>query len=256
MLSKSYRILALTSGLGLLACSSTSPPPKEPEKCKLQILSSAVIASPQINLSPEGEPRPVQMRLYQLKTDTNFLNSSFEQIWHDDKTALGESLGKVEEFPVYPNTRTEVKFERDESAQFLVAAGLFREPKGRSWHVSFELPPPPSAGSCGAKCAGGECDAGASPNPKLYIWVDGSSVQDGSDHADDYPEGRVHAAGVSTPTADCAPPSSADQSPGSSILGTVATAISPPAIAPPAGAPQAPAAPAPAMPAAPAPPSM
>jgi type VI secretion system protein VasD len=200
-----YRLLAVAGTFGLLACSSTpSPAPKEPEKCKQQIVSSAVISSPHINPTVDGEPRPVQLRLYQLKTDTKFLNASFEQIWNDDKTALGDSLGKVEEFTVYPNTRTEVKFERDESAQFLVAAGLFREPKGRSWHVSFELPPPPSAGSCGAKCTGPECDAGtANANPKLYVWVDGTSVQDGSNHADDYPEGRVHAAGVSTPS-DCA----------------------------------------------------
>jgi len=201
-----YRVLLLASGLGVFACSSSSPAPKEPEKCKQQILSSAIIASPHINPSPEGEPRPVQVRLYQLKTDTKLLNSSFEQVWQDDKTALGDSLGKVEEFTVYPNTRTEVKFERDESAQFMVAAALFREPKGRTWHASFELPPPPSAGACGAKCAGGECDAGAAnPNPKMFIWIDGSAIADGADHADDYPDGRVHAAGVSTPSSDCGP---------------------------------------------------
>ena len=205
--------VALTCGLGLVACSSSNPPPKEPEKCKQQILSAAVIASPYINPTTEGEPRPVQIRLYQLKTDTRFLNASFEQIWQDDKTALGDSLGKVEEFAVYPNTRTELKFERDETAQFMVAAGLFREPKGRSWHATFELPPPPSAGACGARCAAGECDAGTNPNPKLYIWVDGTSVQDGADHADDYPEGRVHPAGVTTPSADCPPSADGSKTP-------------------------------------------
>lgn len=232
MLLQARRILALMTCVGPLACSSNNPAPKEPEKCKQQILSSAVIASPYINPTSEGEPRPVQMRLYQLKTDTKFLNASFEQIWQDDKTALGDSLGNVEEFAVYPNTRTEVKFERDESAQFLVAAGLFREPKGRSWHVTFELPPPPSAGSCGAKCNGPDCDAGVNGNPKMYIWVDGTSVQDGADHADVYPEGRVHPAGVSTPSADCAP--SAGESPNSSIPGDVMPDLAPPNVAPPA----------------------
>lgn len=254
----SHRILALACSLGLFACSSSSPPPKEPEKCKQQMLSSAVIASPHINPSPEGEPRPVQIRLYQLKTDTKFLNASFEQIWQDDKTALGDSLGKVEEFSVYPNSRTEVKFERDDAALVLVAAGLFREPKGRAWHVTFELPPPPSAGFCGVRCAGGECDAGTNPNPKLFIWVDGSSVQDGSDHADDYPDGRVHPAGVTTPSADCPPGAggSTPPVPGSIPGGLEPPRVTAPNVTPPTVAPPKPAAPAaPAVPAAPAAPS-
>lgn len=190
-LEKPVSVLVMLLGLMVAACSSSTPP-KEPEKCKLQIISAAIISTPYINPTTEGEPRPVQLRLYQLKTDTSFQNASFERIWKDDKEALGEDLVKVEEFPVYPDSRTELKFERAEPAQFLIAAGLFREPKGRSWYASFELPPPPNAGSCAAKCVQGQCDAGADANPKFYIWVEDTRVADGIEHADDYPKGRVH----------------------------------------------------------------
>jgi type VI secretion system protein VasD len=192
--------LFLLLSLGAMGCSSSTPA-KEPEKCKLQIISAAIISSPYINPTTEGEPRPVQLRLYQLKTDTSFQNASFERIWKDDKEALGEDLVKVEEFPVYPDSRTELKFERAEPAQFLIAAGLFREPKGRSWFASFELPPPPNAGSCAAKCVSGQCDAGAEANPKFYIWVEDTRVVDGIEHADDYPKGRVHSVEDVKPTA-------------------------------------------------------
>ncbi len=207
--------LLLRTGAGLLAlctigCSSGGPAPKAAEPCKLQVLTSSIIASPHINPTESGEPRPVQVRLYQLKSDTSLLNSSFEEVWKDDKKALGEDLVKVEQFPVYPDSRTTVNMERNPEAQFLVAAGLFREPKGRSWYTSLELPPPPGAGSCAAKCKKGECEGKDGPNPQYYFWIDGSTLVEGSDHADDYPKGRVHDAGDLKPVAvegACAPAS-------------------------------------------------
>jgi type VI secretion system protein VasD len=179
---------------GLVSCSTPEPAPKPPEKCNLQIVSAAVITSKYINPSENGEPRPVQVRLYQLKSDVSFLNSDFEEVWKDDKKALGEDLVKSEEFPVYPNTRTEVKFERDASAQFLVGAALFRNPTGKKWYKSFELPPPPGAGACGAQCPNGECEKKAEQNPAFYLWIDGTSVDDGIEYADYQPEGGSLAA--------------------------------------------------------------
>src|SRR6478736_7353034 len=110
---------------GLVSCSTPEAPKPPPEKCNLQMVTAAVITSKYINPSENGEPRPVQVRLYQLKSDVSFLNADFEEIWKDDKKALGADLVKSEEFPVYPNTITAVKFERDASAQFLVGAALF-----------------------------------------------------------------------------------------------------------------------------------
>ena len=103
-------------GLGV-ACSSGTPVVVQPPKsCTLQVVGMTIIASPKINPEEDGSPRPVQLRLYQLKTDTRLLNASFDQIWKDDKATLQDDLVKVDEFPVYPDTRTEVKFERDPAA--------------------------------------------------------------------------------------------------------------------------------------------
>lgn len=229
-------LLLLPPVLVIGACSSSGPVPKEPEKCKLQVLTGAIVASPHINPTIEGEPRPVQLRLYQLKSDTAFLNASFEQIWQDDKTALADSLVKAEEMSVYPNTRVAFKFERNDAAQFLTAAALFREPKGRTWFTSFELPPPPSAGSCGATSKQGEGDAGAVPDYRIFIWLDGMVVQDGADHADDFPEGRVINADGTTSVigpacagaADAAKDSAAD-----AAGAAISDAVKPPDVQPP-----------------------
>lgn len=177
----------------LLGCSST-PPPEAPEKCDLQVVTSAVITSPFINPSERGEPRPVQVRIYQLKSDVGFLNADFEEVWKNDAEALADDLVKSEEFPVYPNTRTEVKFERDEAAQFIVAAALFRNPTGKTWFKSFELPPSPADGQCAAKCPDGECPDEPVLDPRFYIWVDDTRVDDGIEYADFFPEGGTLAA--------------------------------------------------------------
>ncbi len=183
-----YSGVFLTLGLGLASGCSKPPAPKEIEPCDRQVLTAAVISTKHINLTESGEPRPVQLRLYQLKNDVGFRNVSFEQVWKEDEEKLGEDLLDRQEFPVYPNARKEVDFERNPEAQYIVAAALFRDPKGKQWFTSFELPPPPGQEACGAKCVDGECEEPADLNPKLYIRVDGTKVDDGSDWAEFVPE--------------------------------------------------------------------
>lgn len=186
--------LALSLGLALGApaamsgCNSTILPVKEAKKCQLQIVNLTVLASPMINPTNEGEARPVIVRLYQLKNDVNLQSATFEQIWKDDKKTLGEDLVKSDEFAVYPNSRSEVKFERDDSASYVVAVALFRNPKGKSWFVSFELPPSPAKGECGAPCTGDECEKKEVPQPVFVIWIDGTRIDTGEDHLDEFTE--------------------------------------------------------------------
>jgi type VI secretion system protein VasD len=191
-------VVGLLAATVAVSCSSnTILPVKEPDKCTLQIVGVSIIASPRINPTENGDPRPVQLRIYQLKTDTRLQNAAFNDIWKDDKKTLQDDFVKVDELPIYPNSRTEVKFERDPSALFIAGVALFRSPKGKSWFTTFELPPAPGKGACGMpKCAGGECaDAGPEPpqlNPRFAIWIDGTKIDNGEDHLDDIPDaGRV-----------------------------------------------------------------
>jgi type VI secretion system protein VasD len=186
---------ALTLGAFGVACSTAQPIIVQPPKsCTLQIVGMTIMASPKINPEDNGSPRPVQLRIYQLKTDTRLLNASFQQIWKEDKETLKDDLVKVDEMSVYPDTRTEVKFERDPSALFVVGVALFRNPKGKNWWTEFELPPPPGKGDCmnpDPKCSGPDCakEAGAPPlAPHFSLWIDGTRIDDGTDHLDEYPD--------------------------------------------------------------------
>ena len=167
-------------------------PVKEEKKCEIQVVSLSVIASPTINPTTEGETRPVQMRIYQLKDDVKLQAASFDDIWKKDAETLEKDIVKHDDVFIYPNTRTDVKFDRDPKANFIVGAALFRNPKGKSWFMSFELPAPPGKGDCltppGPDCPDGKC--GFNPNPKFSLWVDQTRVDDGADHLSDVTDNK------------------------------------------------------------------
>lgn len=187
---------SLSASLVLLGAASagcggaTILPAKEGKACELQVVSLSIVASPVINPTLDGEARPVQMRLYQLTDDLKLQAASFEQIWKEDAAVLGQDLVKRDDVFVYPNTRTDVKFERDPSAAYIVGAALFRNPKGRSWFFAFELPPAPGKGDCVVPGCEDEGACGPNLNPKFSLWVDATRVDDGSDHLGDVTDGR------------------------------------------------------------------
>jgi type VI secretion system protein VasD len=190
--------LAATSVGALVACSgNTVVPIKEPDNCKQQIIGMSIIASERLNPTECGDSRPVQLRIYQLKTDIRLQNASFDEIWKKDKETLKDDLIKVDEMTVYPDSRQEIKFERDDAALIVAGVALFRDHRGRSWYTTFELPPPAGKGNCGfPKCADGSCsdggDAGRVGNElglKYSLWLFNTRIESGEDHLDDFPDG-------------------------------------------------------------------
>jgi type VI secretion system protein VasD len=176
----------------LVACAGTTPPPETPKACPPQHVTVSLLAASAINPTPTGAPRPVVVRIYQLKNDARLYNAAFEQVWHDDKTALGDDVVKVDEVELYPGTRQDVKFDRSEPVQHLAAVALFQEPKGRSWFSMFDLPPPPEAGKCDQRACSADddddCATRASDTGHYSFWLEGSKVDDGVEHLDEFPK--------------------------------------------------------------------
>ncbi len=183
------KLAYVAAGLALLAgCSK--PVPVVAPKCPVQQVTVSILSSKAINRSAEGGARPVVVRLYQLKEDAHLFNASFEQIWKDDKTTLADDVVKMQEVEVYPGTRTDVTFARPPTVNHVVAVALFSNPTGRAWFASQDLPPIPESGKCGAAgCPAGdeECESASMQNPRFVYWVEGSKIDEGSEHLDDYP---------------------------------------------------------------------
>ena len=177
--------------LALVSCAGATPAPQAPKSCAQQAVTISILSSQAINPTPAGQPRPVVVRVYQLKNDARLYNAQFEQIWHDDKVTLGEDLVNVDEVTLYPATRVDVKFDRPPLVEHVAAIALFQDPKGRSWFSSFDLPSPPEAGKCDESACDGpdddDCKARMALTPHYAFWIDGSKVDDGVEHLDDFP---------------------------------------------------------------------
>jgi type VI secretion system protein VasD len=183
------RSLALVAGLS--GCAPAVHEAKAPEKCPPQHITVSLLASARVNPTRDGAPRPVVVRVYQLRSDVRLANAGFERLWHDDKTSLGDDLVKVDEHEVYPGGRLDMKFDRSEAVDHVAAVALFQSPQGRSWAASLDLPPRPAAG---AACGGTACeqdDDGCSTRhvaePHLSFYLDGNTIDDGVEHLDDFP---------------------------------------------------------------------
>jgi len=176
-------------GIGFLGCGggqAAAPPAAAPAKCEAQHITVSVLASPTINPTDEGSARPVVVRVYQLKGDTRLYNATFEQIWHNDKETLAEDLVKMDEVQAYPATRADLKFDRADAVEYVAAVALFHNPRGKAWYTAFDLPPLPEAGKCNT-CEDEDCTDRPVQNAELAFWIDGSKVDDGLDHVDDFP---------------------------------------------------------------------
>ena len=160
---------------------SESPKAKVPGACTPPPLDLVLMTSKQINPTAQGEPRPVVLRLYQLKDDARLENASFEAIWQNDKTTLGDDLVRMEEVQLYPDKTLNKRIERGVGVRHLAAVALFQEPKGRSWVSTFDLP-----SVCETTCAICDDDGHPLKSAGLSYYVTGATVDDGADKLADF----------------------------------------------------------------------
>jgi type VI secretion system protein VasD len=152
----------------LVGCSGNrTPPAKEAQACQPANPVLAVSASDRVNSSASGQGRPVQLRLYQLKSDARLLTAKFEDVWQNDAAVLATDLVKVDEYTVYPGETKLVRVARSADAHNLAAVALFREPQGKSWYLSYELEAPKKEAPCGPSEA------------RLAVWLDRMQIEDG-----------------------------------------------------------------------------
>ena len=163
-------VLALLS----VGCPSAKTAPKEPTAvaCQPSKPLVAITASDRVNSSAAGQGRPVQVRIYQLKSDARLSTAKFEDIWQNDAAVLEKDLVKVDEYTVYPGQSKTVNVERNAEAHTLAAVALFREPQVKGWFLTYELEPPRKQPPC------------APPESRISIWVDRMQIEDGQGRAE------------------------------------------------------------------------
>jgi len=171
-------IALAVSAFASLGATCAPPAAVEPPKpCDVQIVTLNIYAADNINPNENGNPRPVVVRLYQLKNEVRMENATYDQILLNSKETLEDDVMKVDELSIFPNDLVEVKFERIKEASTLAGVALFHGPKGSSWKTFYAFPLPPGEVACGGR----EKDGGAAEaDPRTAFFIEGSKIDNGS----------------------------------------------------------------------------
>jgi type VI secretion system protein VasD len=159
--------------VSVLAAGCGGPPPAAaaaaPAKpCQSVPLTLALTATQRSNALSSGEGRPVQVRIYQLKSDARLRTASFEDVWQTDTKALEGEVVSSEQHTIFPGEKKSITVQPKPDAAYLGVVALFREPQGKDWFLTYEVAPPKSQPPCPTK---------GDPIP---IWLDRMQIQDGT----------------------------------------------------------------------------
>ncbi|MGD8860669.1 MAG: type VI secretion system lipoprotein TssJ [Myxococcales bacterium] len=129
-------VFVTCAALGV-GCAGARPSCKVPTRVELELETSD-----RVNQDEKGRSLPTVVRLYQLEDLSRFQQSSFEDVWQQPEESLGPTLVGSDELTIFPGQIMVHRFERDESADFLVGVAVFRTPIGGSWRTIQEWPLP------------------------------------------------------------------------------------------------------------------
>lgn len=101
--------------------------------------SLRIVATEHMNPNARGEGLPTELRLYQVRSEHALDALSFENVWRNGGTALGESLVSEETLTLYPGETITRPLHLEDGATHLAAVVIVREPEGRAWTVSAPL---------------------------------------------------------------------------------------------------------------------
>ena len=95
------------------------------------LLSAITDTNPDIN----GRPSPVVLRVFQLRSDSEFGRADFFALSLHEKDVLGASLLGVEEFELRPGEHLETRIPLSREARYIGAIAEFRDINGAQWRA-------------------------------------------------------------------------------------------------------------------------
>ncbi|EJL6465615.1 type VI secretion system lipoprotein TssJ [Vibrio cholerae] len=129
-----WMLFALTV---LTACSSSDKyePAKEPTKVTFSLVSDEGV-----NPNIWGEASPIEIQVFELKDDSMFMSSDYDQIKTDYKKALRSNFVKNYDYVLTPGQFKFVNaFEVDEETNYIGVMAHFAEPELSEWKKAIKV---------------------------------------------------------------------------------------------------------------------
>ena len=103
--------------------------------CSTSTLKITVQADDTVNHS-----LPVLIRIYTLKNTQKFNEATFRELWHNDKSILGNSLVSQQSFSIAPGATHIITLFKKSNTRFIGVVGLFCHPYNRHWRAITPMP--------------------------------------------------------------------------------------------------------------------
>ena len=110
----------------------------------LMILLSACGGAKQINLNFQGtqemnKQQSCVVYVFQLRTDTNFLNASLESFWEQGRESFADDIVEERKYQLVPGENRTDLLTLKEDTVYLGAVGDFNEPDKEGWRQVYSL---------------------------------------------------------------------------------------------------------------------
>jgi len=123
----------------LLTACGKKPPPSPPQAQTLVNIDIKVAAD--INQDRNGRPSPLALRVYQLKTDSQFNGSDFISLYEKDVSILGADLVQKDEMVLQADGKYTLKPALGADVSVIGVMALFREYEQANWRASIAITP-------------------------------------------------------------------------------------------------------------------
>lgn len=125
----------LVAAPGVGGCAGGAP------SVKTTALEFGIEADQEININTNGEPSPVVLRVYELKTKSAFEQASFFELLDGDSAKLGADLVAKREFEVKPGEKSSFKRDSPTDAKHIGVIAGFREIETAQWRAAIDIVP-------------------------------------------------------------------------------------------------------------------
>jgi len=123
----------------LLAACGKKPPPLPPQVQTLVNIDIEVAAD--INQDRNGRPSPLALRVYQLKTGSQFNSSDFISLYEKDASILGADLVQKDEMVLQADEKYTLRPVLGADVSAIGVMALFREYEQANWRASIAITP-------------------------------------------------------------------------------------------------------------------
>jgi type VI secretion system protein VasD len=110
-------------------------PPSSNVKVPMTVASRA-----DANPDATGQPSPVVLRVYQLKSNAVFSRSEFFTLFDDEQKVLGSELISRDEFLLTPAENRNLEITLNDDTRFVGAIAAFRDIRHAEWRVLAKTP--------------------------------------------------------------------------------------------------------------------